>query len=97
MQSATSATAWPAGCCGPWTTSRWSLGALVMHDHVRRLLGVDLTGRRDGAGEFTDYAAAAYALIGEGIFTDDFARTAREAFAEAQADASTASDPATDN
>lgn len=67
----------------------WSLGGLVMHRHVRRLLGVDLTGRDDGAGEFTDYAAAAYSLLGEGLFTADFAETARAAFAQARAEAAT--------
>jgi AcrR family transcriptional regulator len=64
----------------------WSLGGLVMHRHVRRLLGADLTGRDDTAGEFTDYAAAAYGVLGEGMFTPEFAETARTAFARAQAE-----------
>lgn len=62
----------------------WSLGGLVLHHHVERLLGVDLTGRnQDADGDFTTYAAAAYGLLGEGIFTDEFTRTARAAFEQA--------------
>lgn len=59
----------------------WSLGGLVLHHHVERLLGVDLIGAGDDDGtDFTTYAAAAYGLLGGGIFTDEFARTARAAF-----------------
>lgn len=65
----------------------WSLGGLVLHRHVQRLLGVDLTGRDDGGGDFTDYAAASYGLLAEGIFTEEFARTASAAFAQARAEA----------
>ncbi len=70
-----------------------------MHRHVRRLLGVDLTGRDESAGEFTDYAAAAYGVLGEGMFTPEFAATVRDAFARARAPdeaATSTSTPTTD-
>lgn len=73
----------------------WSLGALVMHRHVRRLLDVDLTGGDMADGELTDYAAGAYGLLSEGIFTPEFARTAREAFARARSEHDTPTDPPT--
>lgn len=73
----------------------WSLGGLVLHRHIERLLGVDLTGRSTHAeGDFTTYAAAAYGLLGEGIFTDEFARTARAAFERAATDSSEQGGPA---
>lgn len=51
----------------------WSLGALALHDHVRRLTGVDLTdpelGQRD---DVANWARPAWEVLGEGIFTDAF-------------------------
>lgn len=51
----------------------WSLGALVLHEHVERLLGVDLTdpqlGQRD---DVTAWARPAWEVMGSGIFTDAF-------------------------
>jgi hypothetical protein len=50
-----------------------SLGSLVLHEHVRRLLGVDLM-----AADLTDdphlpaYVRTTYDVIGSGIFTDEF-------------------------
>ena len=60
----------------------WSLGALVLHRHLERLLGADLLAARpDDAGGLTAYARPAYELLGEGMFTEAFARTMRDAFA----------------
>lgn len=44
----------------------WSLGALVMHDHLERLLGVDLLG---GSGPPVAYLRAATEVLGEGVLT----------------------------
>lgn len=60
----------------------WSLGALVMHKHVRRLLGVDLTDPDIAADPaLAHYAAPVYEMFGEGIFTESFAAHVRGAFA----------------
>jgi hypothetical protein len=58
----------------------WSLGALVLHEHLERLLGVDLT----DPGVLNDPAIAAYAgpvyeTYGNGFFTEAFAAQTREA------------------
>ncbi|WP_130651116.1 TetR family transcriptional regulator [Egicoccus halophilus] len=44
----------------------WSLGALVLHEHTRRLLDVDLLGDPQAA---TDYFLPALELFGEGLLT----------------------------
>lgn len=45
----------------------WSLGALVLHDHLRRLLGVDLLG---GAGPPLPYFHAALEIYADGVLTE---------------------------
>lgn len=53
--------------------SIWSLGALAMHRHVERLLGVDLVG--DDLADDPNglaYIAAVFELLGRGIFTEEF-------------------------
>ena len=61
----------------------WSLGALALHQHLRRLLGTDLTDPEI----LTDPAAAAYIapvyeIYGEGILEESFAARARAAFTD---------------
>jgi AcrR family transcriptional regulator len=61
----------------------WSLGALVLHEHLRRLLGVDLTDPEI----LTNPAAAAYIapvyeIYGEGILEEAFADRARTTFTD---------------
>ena len=61
----------------------WSLGALALHQHLRRLLGTDLTDPEI----LTDPAAAAYItpvyeIYGEGILEETFAARARAAFTD---------------
>lgn len=46
----------------------WSLGALVMHGHLERLIGEDLLG---GSGPPLYYLRAATEILGEGILTPD--------------------------
>jgi AcrR family transcriptional regulator len=61
----------------------WSLGALVLHRHVKRILGVDLTNPEVGSSStMAAYAGPAYEVLGRGIFTDEFAAHLRDAVAE---------------
>lgn len=46
----------------------WSLGALVLHEHVKRLLDADLVGELTGA---MGYARAVVEVIGPAVFTED--------------------------
>jgi len=60
----------------------WLLGGLVLHHHIDRLLGVDLTNPNiptDPA--FVDYLRPAMEVIGSGLYTEEFAAELREAFA----------------
>jgi AcrR family transcriptional regulator len=60
----------------------WGLGALVLHEHLDRLLGVDLTDPdvlRDPS--FGAYAGPTYEIYGDGLFTPEFFEDARESFA----------------
>lgn len=59
----------------------WSLGALVLHEHVQRLLGVDLTGLPDELAKATAYFAPALEMFGEGLITEAASARMREAFA----------------
>ncbi len=71
----------------------WSLGALVLHEHLERLIGVDLT--RDPS-ELADratggaYIAPALELFAEGLLTDAAAASTRAALAGGDATADTA-------
>ena len=59
----------------------WSLGALVLHQHLERILGVDLTDPEVGASPaIASYVGPVYEILGEGIFTESFAAHLREAF-----------------
>jgi AcrR family transcriptional regulator len=52
----------------------WSLGALVLHRHLARHLGVDLTDPGvTSTRQFARYARAALSLYGEGMLTESFA------------------------
>lgn len=51
----------------------WSLGGIVLHHHMKRLLGVDITDpdvTQDP--EFIRYVRPALEVAGTGMFTDDF-------------------------
>lgn len=60
----------------------WVLGALVLHDHVRRLLGVDLTGRTAELAQAAAYFGPALEILGEGVLTEEAAAHMRQAFAD---------------
>ena len=65
----------------------WNLGALVLHRHLHRLLGVDLTDRNAVADPgFAAYARPVWELYGEGIFTDALAAQTRDALAAMDAE-----------
>ncbi|MFZ0493763.1 MAG: TetR family transcriptional regulator [Acidimicrobiia bacterium] len=53
----------------------WNLGALVLHRHMQRLVGVDVTDPEHGSdpATITTYWAPAFEVLG-GIFTDEFAQ-----------------------
>jgi len=51
----------------------WSLGVLVLHDHLERLLGVDLTDPDLGASPtIASYLEPAYEILGGGVFANTF-------------------------
>ena len=69
----------------------WSLGALVLHRHVRRILRVDLTNPDIAADPaIAAYAGPAYEVMGGGVFDEAFAAQLQDVFAEL---ATTASEP----
>jgi hypothetical protein len=60
----------------------WSLGLLVMHHHVRRLLGTDLTDPDFASSPaIGNYLTPIMEIYGEGVFTAEFMATARTAMA----------------
>lgn len=68
----------------------WSLGALVLHEHVERLLGVDLTGPPEQLVAATGYVATGLEMLSEGVITAAAAARMRAAFAGAGANEATA-------
>ncbi len=57
----------------------WSLGAIALHDHVRRLLGADLTG--DPAG-LLPYLRGATDLLTDGLFSEALRDRVRDAITQ---------------
>jgi AcrR family transcriptional regulator len=55
----------------------WSLGALVLHEHLERLLGVDLTGDPGGLGP---YALPAAEILTRGVLAEGVLDRMEEAF-----------------
>lgn len=72
----------------------WSLGALLLHEHVERLLGVDLTRKPStyaGTPAATRYLAPALELLSTGIVTEEVATAMRDALLPGPDDATEAS------
>ena len=65
----------------------WNLGAVALHHHLKRLLGVDLTDP-DALTDptFAAYAGPIYETYGNGFFTEAFAAQTREALSGMAAD-----------
>ena len=62
----------------------WSLGALVMHRHLKRILGVDLTDPSIGADPaMAAYAVPVYEILGQGVLTEAIATHLQSAFTDA--------------
>lgn len=60
----------------------WNLGLLVMHHHLDRLLGADLTDPGFGSSPaITNYLTPIMELYGDGVFTAEFMDNARSAMA----------------
>lgn len=58
----------------------WSLGALVLHEHMARLLGADITRSTD---DMAAYALPAMEILTRGVMADDFSERVRDVFAAA--------------
>jgi AcrR family transcriptional regulator len=56
----------------------WSLGAVTLHEHVKRLLGADLTGE---PAALLPYLRGATELLTDGLFSDDLRDSVRDAVA----------------
>lgn len=54
----------------------WSLGSLVLHDHVNRILGIDLTGDPTQLGR---WAVPAFEILTKGVLPDDLYERVRDA------------------
>jgi len=60
----------------------WGLGALVLHRHMERLLGVDPTNPDFGrTPESVNYLAPVYEIYSNGLLAEEFAERARDAMA----------------
>jgi AcrR family transcriptional regulator len=61
----------------------WSLGAVVLNDHLQRLVGADLTG---DTGSWGGYALPALEIMGAGVIAPDYYRQLREGYEAALSD-----------
>jgi AcrR family transcriptional regulator len=68
----------------------WSLGALVLHRHMHRILGIDLTDPDVTKNDsMASYAIPAYEIFGGGLLTEEFAATVHDAFESQETEGST--------
>jgi len=58
----------------------WSLGAVVLHEHLERLLGVDLTASPKDPAELAPFMGPVLEILGEGVLTDKTVRHYERAF-----------------
>lgn len=67
----------------------WGLGALVLHEHLERLLGVDITADfSENPKAVSAYMAPILEIYAEGLFTDTTIQLMSEAFVDAPTEAS---------
>jgi AcrR family transcriptional regulator len=60
----------------------WQMGALVLHEHVKRLLGVDLLD--DGAGSAIKWARINAEILAKGVISEEFYDRWRDAMKAAE-------------
>ena len=65
----------------------WSVGAVVLHEHVERQLGVDLLSNWYETPEAKNYVGPALEIFADGLMTDAAAARVRTAFAGANSPA----------
>jgi AcrR family transcriptional regulator len=58
----------------------WSLGAVVLHEHLKRLVGVDLAARPADPAGLAAYVGPVLEILGQGVLTEKTARRYEEAF-----------------
>lgn len=58
------------------------LGALVLHEHIHRLMGVDLTAADIDAAALARYMAPSYEIYTDGLFTAEFGERAHTDLAD---------------
>jgi AcrR family transcriptional regulator len=58
----------------------WSLGAVVLHEHLERLIGVDITAHPSDASALRDYVAPVIEILGNGVITKEVAARYERAF-----------------
>lgn len=58
----------------------WSLGAVVLHDHLKRLLGVDLSAQPADPAALLPYIGPVLEILGKGVLTKKTARGYEAAF-----------------
>lgn len=58
----------------------WSLGALVLHEHVERLLDADLTAAPDDPASRRPYIGPVLEILGHGVLTEDVSRRYEQVF-----------------
>ena len=58
----------------------WSLGAVVLHEHLKRLVGVDLTARPVDPADLAPYIGPVLEILGEGVLAENTARHYEAAF-----------------
>jgi hypothetical protein len=64
----------------------WGLGALVLHEHLERLIGVDITADfSENPLAASGYVAPALEIYSEGVFTETMVQLMRDAFVTASA------------
>ncbi|MDH3261538.1 MAG: TetR family transcriptional regulator [Acidimicrobiia bacterium] len=63
----------------------WSLGALVLHEHLERLIGVDITGPLDDQRSASAYLAPLLEIF-SGFFTETTVKLMNEAFVDVPAE-----------
>lgn len=65
----------------------WGLGALVLHEHLERLIGVDITADLAMNPEAASaYMAPVLEIYGQGVFTESTVQLLQEAFVDASAE-----------